>query len=67
MKMKKNITNRPDLEEARQANFIEEHAHQPEPEAPTPDAGVDESPFPLSKGMREKIETVEVSTFKPKA
>ena len=34
-------------------------------EAPMPGAQIDENPLP--KGMREKVETVEVSTFKPKA
>jgi hypothetical protein len=62
--MKENITNRPDLEEALQTKLIEEHVDQPRPEKLKPLVKVDETPF--RKGMREKVETVEVSTLKPK-
>jgi hypothetical protein len=64
MTMKENITNRPDLEEALQTNLIEEHLHQARSEELTRDARIDETPLP--KGIRDKFETVEVSTFKPK-
>jgi hypothetical protein len=64
MKMKENITNRPDAEEALQAELTEEHAHPAKPEELKPNASVDTSPLP--KGMRERVETVEISTFTPK-
>jgi hypothetical protein len=64
MTMKENITNRPDLEEAPQTNLVEEHLHQARSEELTRGARIDETPLP--KGIRDKVETVEVSTFKPK-
>jgi len=63
--MKENITNNSDVEEALQTKLSEHHVHQRKSEAPRSEAGIDEAPLP--KGMREKVETVEVSTFKPKA
>ena len=63
--MKENITTRPDLEEARQARLIAQYVHKSQSEASKPGSSIDETPLP--KGMREKVETVEVSTFKPKA
>jgi hypothetical protein len=62
--MKENITNRPDLEDARQEELSENHAHAATVVETKPDEDIDSSPLP--KGMRERIETVEVSTFKPK-
>ena len=44
---------------------VEQHEHQPNPGQLKPAELVDESPLP--KGMRERVETVEVSTLKPKA
>ena len=64
--MTENISNRPDLEEASQARLIEQHEqHQLNPGQLKPAELVDESPLP--KGMRERVETVEVSTLIPKA
>ena len=63
--MTENISNRPDLEEASQARLIEQHEHQPNPGQLKPAELVDASPLP--KGMRERVETVEVSTLTPKA
>lgn len=62
--MKENITNRPDAEEARQEKLSEEYAHPSQTEELQPEAEIDTTPLP--KGMREKVETVEVSTFTPK-
>jgi hypothetical protein len=64
MKMKENITNRPDAEETLQAELTEEHAPPSQSEGLKPDANVDTRPLP--KGMRERVETVEISTFTPK-
>ena len=65
VEMKENITNRPNLEEARQEKLLKQHIHELKSEALNPEEQIDETPLP--KGMREKVETVEVSTFKPKA
>jgi hypothetical protein len=62
--MKENITNRPDAEEALDAELIEEHVNTAPPDELKADAKIDTSPLP--KGMREKVETVEVSTLTPK-
>ena len=62
--MRENITNRPELEEELQAKLTEQHVHPPKSQARKPDPEVSERRLP--KGMREKVETVEVSTFKPK-
>ncbi len=62
--MKENITNRPDAEEALDAELIEEHVNTAPPNELKSDATIDTSPLP--KGMREKVETVEVSTLTPK-
>lgn len=62
--MKENITNRPDAEDAREAKLSEEHAKQSQTEESKPEAEIDTTP--LHKGMREKVETVEVSTLTPK-
>ena len=62
-KMKENITNRPDAEDALDAELIEEQINTAPPDG-LKDAKVDTSPLP--KGMREKVETVEVSTLTPK-
>jgi hypothetical protein len=64
MKMKENITNRPAAEEALQTELIEEHINTAPPDALKPSAKIDTSSLP--KGMREKVETVEVSTLTPK-
>jgi hypothetical protein len=64
MKMKENITNRPTAEDALQAELMEEHINTASPDASKPGAKIDTSPLP--KGMREKVETVEVSTLTPK-
>jgi hypothetical protein len=65
--MKENITNRPDLEEASQAKVSESH-YQPSDDqefSPGAEPGqIDTTALP--HGMREKIETVEISTLKPK-
>lgn len=61
--MKENITNRPDAEEALDAELIEERVNTAPPDE-LKDAKIDTSPLP--KGMREKVETVEVSTLTPK-
>ena len=63
-KMKENITNRPAAEDALQSELIEEHVNTAPPDEFKPDAKVDESALP--KGMREKVETVEISTLTPK-
>jgi len=63
--MAENITNRSDLEEASRARLIEQPEYQPKTKALEPDELVDESPLP--KGMRERVETVEVSTLKPRS
>jgi len=63
--MKENITNNSKLEEALQTELSEHQVHHRKSEAPRFQAVIDEAPLP--KGMREKVETVEVSTFKPKA
>jgi hypothetical protein len=62
--MKENITNRPDAEDALDAELIEEHINTAPPDELKPDTKVDTSPLPT--GMREKVETVEVSTLTPK-
>jgi len=62
--MKENITNRPDLEDARQEELSEKHAHPAAPVETKRDEAIDTSPLP--KGLRETVETVEVSTFTPK-
>jgi hypothetical protein len=62
--MKENITNRPAAEDALQAELIEEHVNTAPPDEFKPDSKVDTSALP--KGMREKVETVEVSTLTPK-
>jgi hypothetical protein len=59
--MKEDITNRPDAEEALDAELIEKHVNTAAPDA---DAKVDASALP--KGMREKVETIEISTLTPK-
>jgi hypothetical protein len=64
MTMKENITNRPDAEEALDAELIEKHVNTAPPDELTSDAKIDTSALP--KGMREKVETVEVSTLTPK-
>ena len=64
MKMKENISNRPGEEETLQEALIEEHAAPSQAEELKPDANVDTRPLP--KGMRERVETVEISTFTPK-
>jgi len=64
MKMKENISNRPGEEETLQEALIEVHADPSQSEELKPDAKVDTSPLP--KGMRERVETVEISTFTPK-
>ena len=63
VKMKENITNRPDAEEALDAELIEKHVNTAPPDE-LKDAKIDTSPLP--KGLREKVETVEVSTLTPK-
>jgi hypothetical protein len=63
MKMNENITNRPDAEEALDAELIEKHVNTAPPDE-LKDATVDTSALP--KGMREKVETVEISTLTPK-
>jgi len=62
--MKENITNRPAAEDALQAELIEEHINTAPPDELKPGAKIDTSHLP--KGMREKVETVEVSTLTPK-
>ena len=62
--MKENITNRPDAEDALNAELIEEHINTAPPEELKPDAKIDTSSLPT--GLREKVETVEVSTLTPK-
>ncbi len=62
--MKEDVTNRPDAEEALDAALIEEHVNTAPPDELKPDAKVDTSPLP--KGMRERVETVEISTLTPK-
>jgi len=64
MKMNENITNRPEAEEVLQTELIEEHVNTAPPEELKPDAKLDTSPLP--KGMRERVETVEISTLTPK-
>jgi len=64
VKMKENITNRPEAEDALDAELIEEHVNTAPPDELKAGAKVDESPLP--KGMREKVETVEISTLTPK-
>ena len=64
MKMKENISNRPNEEETLREALIEERAAPVQAEELKPDASVDTSSLP--KGMRERVETVEVSTFTPK-
>jgi hypothetical protein len=64
VKMKENITNRPDAEEALDTELIEKHVNTAPPNELKSDAKIDTSPLP--KGMREKVETVEVSTLTPK-
>jgi len=44
--------------------LIEEHVNTAPPDELKAGAKVDESPLP--KGMREKVETVEISTLTPK-
>jgi hypothetical protein len=61
--MKENITNHPDAEEALDAELIEKHVNTAPPDKLNA-AKIDTSPLP--KGMREKVETVEVSTLTPK-
>ncbi len=62
--MKEDVTNRPDAEEALDAELIEEHVNTAPPDELKPSAKVDTSPLP--KGMRERVETVEISTLTPK-
>jgi hypothetical protein len=62
MKMKENITDRPAIEETLQEELIKHAVPSPSEEV-TSDAVVDESPLP--KGMREKVETIEISTLTP--
>ncbi len=64
MKMKENITNRPDAEEALDAKLIEERVNTAPPDELKTDGKIDTSPVP--RGVREKVETVEVSTLTPK-
>ena len=61
--MNENITNRPDAEDAREEKFEEKQAEPVKAEVSKP-GEIDTRPLPT--GMREKVETVEVSTFKPK-
>jgi len=63
VKMKEDITNRPDAEEALQAKLIEEHINTAPPDE-LKDGKIDTTALP--KGLREKVETVEVSTLTPK-
>ena len=62
--MNENITDRPAAEDALQAELIEEHINTAPPDGLKADTTLDESPLP--KGMREKVETVEISTLTPK-
>lgn len=62
--MKEDITNRPDAEEALDAALIEKHVNTAPPDETKAGAKVDTSALP--KGMREKVETVEISTLTPK-
>ena len=62
--MNENITNRPDAEDAREEKLSEKSAEASQPAELSPEAEID--PTPLPTGMREKVETVEVSTFTPK-
>ena len=64
VKMNENITNRPDAEEALDAELIEKHVNTAPPDEVKSDGKVDTSSLP--KGMREKVETVEISTLTPK-
>jgi hypothetical protein len=64
MTMKENVTNRLDAEEALDAELIEERVNTAPPDELKTDGTIDTSPLP--KGMRERVETVEVSTLTPK-
>jgi hypothetical protein len=64
MKMNENITNRPDAEDAREEKLSEEHVAPSQVKEGKGEEEIDMTPLP--KGMREKVETVEVSTFTPK-
>jgi hypothetical protein len=65
--MKENITNHPDLEEALQEKLSEKTSSTVQPdELNVGVEGSDIDTSPLPKGMREKVETVEVTTLKPK-
>jgi hypothetical protein len=64
MTMKENITNRPDAEDAREEELSEKQAAPLQANESKAEAKIDTTSLP--KGMREKVETVEVSTFTPK-
>jgi hypothetical protein len=61
--MKENITNRPDAEDIREEKFEEKQAEPVRAKTSKPEE-IDTTPLPT--GMRETVETVEVSTFRPK-